>query len=56
MVMNIWYFNGFLYGTKILSDSSQIKFSKLTKAGNYSKHLTFTLKTKLFSELSIIPD
>ena len=39
MFMDIRYFNGFpviFSGTKILSDFSQIEFSKLTKSGNYT--------------------
>ena len=54
MFMYIWYFNGFpviFSGTKLLSDSSEIEFSKLRKSGHYSKHLTFAVKTKLLSEI-----
>ena len=53
MVMYIRRFNAFPVissWTKILTDFSQIKFSKLTKSGNYSKHLKFTFKTNVLSE------
>jgi len=51
--MYIRYFNAFPVissWTKILTEFSQIKFSELTKSGNYSKHLKFTAKTNYLSE------
>ena len=47
MVMYIRRFNAFPVvssWTKIFTDFSQIKFSELTKSGNYSKHLKFAVK------------